>query len=305
MTGGTTGDTLWWSTGEGEDTLLVMASGAYTLYGATEEGCVGDTTVEVSVPAPLAVWWMVEDEVCAGSGDGAVWVTDYSGGVPPVHFWLDGQMSPSGEWTGVGAGWHELRAADSLGCVWTEWIEVGRGDSVLVVAAPDTSIFSGEVVGLWVWSDPPADSVQWTPAQWLDCAVCSEVTAMPGSSTTWTVQVWDERGCSGSDTVRVEVVEWREAVVAPNVFSPNGDGVNDYFGLYGTVEGEVLRLEVYDRWGELVYAGRGLRLNEPGTGWDGRHRGKPAATDVYVWQALVRLGDGRVVRLHGDVTLLR
>lgn len=96
----------------------------------------------------------------------------------------------------------------------------------------------------------------------------------------------------------------------PNAFTPSnngpGDGVydpndfsNDHFHpLYQGVED--YKLEVFDRWGELLFV-----TEDPRTGWDGYYRGQPAKQDVYVWKAYAKFSDGNETTLKGDVTLLR
>ncbi|MCP4441352.1 MAG: T9SS type B sorting domain-containing protein, partial [Aureispira sp.] len=62
---------------------------------------------------------------------------------------------------------------------------------------------------------------------------------------------------------------------------------------------------VYDRWGNLVYEGTGLEVNDGSTGWDGTYKGKPMNSGIYAWYAEVEFVDGHVETLKGDVTLLR
>jgi gliding motility-associated-like protein len=96
----------------------------------------------------------------------------------------------------------------------------------------------------------------------------------------------------------------------PNAFTPGntgpGDGSYDprsfdndvFFPMYSGVES--YRLEVFNRWGELLFVSDDVRK-----GWDGYYRGQPAKQDVYVWKAYARFSDGRETILKGDVTLLR
>jgi gliding motility-associated-like protein len=99
-------------------------------------------------------------------------------------------------------------------------------------------------------------------------------------------------------------------IAFPNAFTPSNsgptDGVydpqsfdNDYFfPVYSGVA--EYHLQVFDRWGELVFETFDLK-----TGWDGWYRGKPAKQDVYAWKAYARFSTGRETTLKGDVTLLR
>ena len=61
-------------------------------------------------------------------------------------------------------------------------------------------------------------------------------------------------------------------IFIPNAFSPNGDGVNDIFSIYGNIDlKEIVSLDIFNRWGELIFQGANLNAGE---GWDGMIRNK-------------------------------
>lgn len=86
-------------------------------------------------------------------------------------------------------------------------------------------------------------------------------------------------------------------VFIPNVFSPNFDGINDYFEIYGQ-DADFLetKLSVYDRWGALLYTG---------IEWDGNSRGNPVNPGVYIYIFQVTMSDGKERQFSGSVTVLR
>ncbi len=95
-------------------------------------------------------------------------------------------------------------------------------------------------------------------------------------------------------------------IYAPNAFSPNGDGVNDSFTLFGGKGVSlILDLKIFDRRGGLIFEGKNLVPNELSQGWDGSFRGRPLGAGVFVWVAEVELADGRRTVLNGGITLTR
>ena len=93
----------------------------------------------------------------------------------------------------------------------------------------------------------------------------------------------------------------------PNIFSPNGDGVNDVFFIFSN-QGSVSNIpyfRIFDRWGGLVLERNDIQPNDPLVGWDGTEKGKAASPGVYVWTAMIEHTDGKVEILTGDVTLIR
>jgi len=115
------------------------------------------------------------------------------------------------------------------------------------------------------------------------------------------------------DTFAVQGAVTGEAsgdIAFPNAFTPNDNGPTDgyydpqsydndfFFPVQEGVEG--FSLQVFNRWGELVFETTDVKQ-----GWDGYYRGKPAKQDVYAWKAYARFSDGRERTMTGDVTLLR
>ncbi len=104
-------------------------------------------------------------------------------------------------------------------------------------------------------------------------------------------------------TLRVLAV----GLYVPNVFSPNDDGVNDVFGVFGSpAVASVRSLRVWGRWGGLLFEGSGLQP-EGLSGWDGRSAagGDSCPAGVYLWQCEAVLLNGERVVRGGDVLLVR
>ncbi len=87
------------------------------------------------------------------------------------------------------------------------------------------------------------------------------------------------------------------SVFIPNAFTPNGDGINDTFGVKG--EGiKKFTMRIFDRWGEVIF-----ESHSPKQQWDGTYEGKPAQSDVYVYQ-FTAAGEKAETK-SGSVTLVR
>lgn len=96
-------------------------------------------------------------------------------------------------------------------------------------------------------------------------------------------------------------------VFIPNVFSPNDDGINDFFSVYsnsGAVT-KIAKLRIYDRWGGLVVELNDLLPNIPTDGWDGTQNGETMMPGVFVWVVQLEFADGSSETRSGDVTLVR
>ena len=104
-----------------------------------------------------------------------------------------------------------------------------------------------------------------------------------------------------TDQVKVEVSDCNCYIYFPNVFSPNGDGFNDAFAPFPSCPYEAYRLQVFDRWGALVFDN-----SDPAAAWDGSIKGKAASLGVYVYLATFRFAKDPAPQLRsGALNLVR
>ena len=95
-------------------------------------------------------------------------------------------------------------------------------------------------------------------------------------------------------------------VFIPNVFSPNFDGTNDHLLIMTKSNVTAIsRMEIFDRWGNAVFAKSNLLPNDPASSWDGTWGGKPLNPGVFVYRIVVDFIDGSQAVFQGDITLIR
>ncbi len=102
-------------------------------------------------------------------------------------------------------------------------------------------------------------------------------------------------------TIIIQVFEnENDNIIIPTAFSPNNDGINDYFTVI-PFDHESFSLEVYNRWGKKVYAFEG----QADLGWDGFYNSELQELGVYMYIINVKYLDGREVVEKGTVTLIK
>jgi len=130
----------------------------------------------------------------------------------------------------------------------------------------------------------------------------TSATVEVGEGNTYTVTVTDENNCVGVDSILVQDV-CPTFVFVPNVFSPNFDGVNDYFAIQGR-NILSLKMSIYDRWGELIFSS-----NEIDVAWDGTFKNQVLPDGVYVYLIEVEgydyKGDTYNELFKGDLSILK
>ena len=117
--------------------------------------------------------------------------------------------------------------------------------------------------------------------------------------------VEDTNGCIAQASLMLEAAI-DPGVFIPNVFSPNGDGVNDAFTVFGNADVKrIVELRVFDRWGSFVFSNTDFPPNAENSGWDGSFRNADMNPAVFVYWAHVEFEDGSESFYKGDVTLVR
>lgn len=144
------------------------------------------------------------------------------------------------------------------------------------------------------------ESYSWSPAATLDNPNIANPVATPAATTMYHVTVTNSDGCSNEDSILVNVtIDLSNAVLMPNAFTPNGDGLNDCFGVKHVGQISNLQFSIYNRWGERVFY-----ATNPSQCWDGTYKGKKLKADVFVYELSATTFCGKVFR-KGTVLLIR
>lgn len=113
------------------------------------------------------------------------------------------------------------------------------------------------------------------------------------------LKVTDDNGCEGIDTINVFSKKCLSGVFIPSAFTPNNDGKNDFFR--AIVSGPLMsfKLQVYDRFGQIVF-----QTNNSNDKWDGRNNGVLYSTSAFVWQCFYQFENKEPEYQKGTVLLI-
>ena len=198
-----------------------------------------------------------------------------------------------------------LKASVPFGCNDTTSSSVTVNPLPEIKGPHEISTPVGIPIGIPFTYSPNVVSYVWTPTSNLNCADCANPVATLIFSTTYAVNVTDANGCPAADTILIKTICNDKNYWFPNTFSPNGDGVNDWFYPRGTSLYNIQSLTIFNRWGQMVFQRRDFPANAQNMGWDGTFGGKLAPSDAYVYIAEVICENAQVVTLSGNVTLIR
>lgn len=306
-TGGMMPYTFAWNNGMTLDSLSGLSSGDFTLTLTDLFGCQVVESITLDEPVEISFDFSSSPITCFEGSDGMITVDTVIGGTEPYLYSIDGEnFQISNTFTGLSAGNYIVFVEDLNECSETAAVNLIQPPPIFVQLGEDISLelgdsteLSNSVAGI------PGFSFQWTPEAYLSCSDCPRPVVFPFETVTYQLEVTDVDGCTATDDITVEVIKNFDTFI-PNAFSPNNDGINDVFMIFGGKSvAAVSRLVVYNRWGELVHEAAGFPPNSSVFGWDGTFKGKPLSPGVFVYYTEVIFLDGTVQALKGDVTLIR
>ncbi|MDI9319591.1 MAG: PKD domain-containing protein [Phycisphaerales bacterium] len=173
-----------------------------------------------------------------------------------------------------------------------------------VNAGTDQKVLAGTSVQL-NGSSKIAVKYTWTPTDSLSCSDCANPVAKPLVTTIYTLKGTTDFGCSDSDDVVIVVFCDQSQLFIPNTFTPNGDGLNDYFYPQGKGVGKIKSFIVYNRWGQKVYERTNIEANIKEQGWDGTFKGEAQNPDTFVYTLEATCDNGETIFWKSDVTLIK
>jgi len=247
------------------------------------------------------------DPECFGKEDGQIIIDTIIGGTPPYLTALgDGPLSDQQQYLRLPPGSYQVMVQDANGCETISEVNITSPEELTLDLGLPGEIKLGESLEINPQISQPIDTFIWEVAgDSLFCDSCLIQSLQPLNSARYQLTVLTASGCSATEEFVVNVKKER-AVYVPNAFSPNQDGNNDFFIIYGGPEvTRVKNIRIFNRWGALVFSDENFPTDDPSHGWNGMFKGKPVNPGVFVYQFEIEFVDGYTKTYKGDVTIMR
>ncbi len=312
---GTTGGSIQWS-GPG-----ISSNGVINTTGLTPDdyiytvsynllNCNYIYTDILTVYPPVNFTVQATDPACHDMTDGSLSL-DVSSGIEPYTIVVNGQPADRLNIPNLAPGNYTIDITDSNGCQANRTATISNPPLIIPLISGD-EVLQEEQTGVYTVSftnNPSGASYLWyiengdTLCQGTDCTT---INLRIKEQTNICVEVsYNGQTCMESDcfTVRFEEIV---DVYIPNIFSPNGDGENDFFYIKSDNSvANIKSMRIFDRWGEKVYEGLNIPTNQQNSGWDGRLNGNYVLPGVYVYDIVILTVENKELRYSGDITVLR
>ncbi|MCO6461942.1 MAG: choice-of-anchor L domain-containing protein [Saprospiraceae bacterium] len=288
-----------------------LQPGNYNLiFKDPQSGCQSTKDFTINPPPYVNAKWNIVSKACTNAESNYIDIIQTENMVYPLEIYLDSLL-----WTTTStlplkidqleAGSHHLSIIDSKGCKVEGSFEIKASSDINIDIQGVYVVNEGESATLIPVINSPYSSITWKPADYLSCTDCPTPTTKPEKGITYNVVVTDNQGCQDSISVRV-VIRRDIKIFVPNVFTPNGDGVNDFVTVFTDHHiKKIDNLKIFTRWGELVFEKSDLLPNIEAEGWDGKFRGQKMNPAVFAWVAEINIPGEGVRIFKGDVTLIR
>ena len=284
-----------------------LGYGVYDVVATDQNGC----PVKDTITVPRAPFNYYTDTAisttCFGVQyhDGIIHVQGYSIPNGPFQYSVDnGPLQTIPDFFDLSAGPHLVTAQDHYGCDTTFTVIVPQplpavvqilpGDSTIV---PGTSLQLGNVFG--PFNIDSIKSYAWSPGTGMSCIDCPSPIVSPyANQTTYTLTITYNQGCTVSASVLIST-NGVPPLYIPNAFTPNGDGTNDVWYVYGTGIKDI-KATIFNRWGEKVF-----ESDNQSDGWDGTFKGELQPPSVYIYLVDVVYLNGEKKTKTGSLSLIR
>ena len=285
-------------------TINDIGPGTYAVTVTDGNSCESTGTVTVPVaPAPSFALSPLAPS-CFDSCDGQLFIDPT--GLTGAVFSVDGGPDFTDfQVDGLCPGEHILQITDAEGCIYENVFQVPNAPQISLGGPQVFTVEPGTEININMplTGNQGGFVIEWTPTEGLSCTDCLNPSLIVTNDVLYVVSVIDANGCTAQDSVLVlsEVnCEAEDLLQIPNIFTPNNDETNDTFRvLEDNPNVEVIRLDVYNRWGQQVFSGSGENAV-----WDGRQNGEQAPSDVYAYAIEVLCGDQRLT-FYGEISLVR
>jgi gliding motility-associated-like protein len=295
--GGTTPYGYSWNTGQTSQTIAGLSPGSYTVDVTDGNGCVLSESTYVNAFDAIFLPSFTDyfsDTICLGDNV-TISVLDNPNF---IYSWNSGHLTPSITvspedprtdyiLTVVDLNNCPFSSFDITATIWVTHLPI------IPIATPNP-IKAKDQVELRAASANNYNQYIWTDELGEEISNSKTTFVYPEESTTYYIWV-EDGGCEGFDSVRVIV-----GVMVYDGISPNGDGYNDFWEIEDIDRYPDADIEVYNRWGSLLFSAKGDVYNDKK--WDGTHNGELLPIGTYYY--IINLNNDSEMQ-SGAITIIR
>lgn len=205
------------------------------------------------------------------------------------YLWQDGSTNPTYQATAFGI--YYVTVKDQYGCVGKDTTYINE-----IFPVPD-DFLSGDT-SLCLGNSVVLHTGEYISYLWSTGATSRTITVT--QSGIYRLTVTNYYGCVGKDSATVIFYTDCLDLQIPNAFTPNGDGLNDYFKPFVPAPLRDFNMQIWDRWGKMMF-----ESDDYTKGWDGSFKGVQQPPAAYIYTIHYKTRDGKFFRKKGSVILIR
>lgn len=290
------GESIYSESGVSVDTLL------------NRLGCDSIVTFDLSVFEDVGISINAEDiqPSCSYTDDGAINILDVQNAFEPYTLFFEGLQAQSFI-ENLAAGDYTLEVIDAIGCMLETTINVESPQEFITDIGEDIEVDLGNTITLNLEHNFDLINTIYESIYDIPCPdVCTEIEFLPFTNGQVIVESTSENNCIDRDTITIRVNR-DLAIYTPNVFTPNGDFINDEFLLFpkGLITQSIIKFSIYDRWGNRVHHIEDVNPLIDSYSWDGSFNGNEASQGIYSYLIEIELIDSTIETISGSVMLIR
>jgi gliding motility-associated-like protein len=265
-----------------------LSPGSYNLLINAQGYCYATSSIQLINPTPLQVSLEVKDETC-NTRNGSVLATATGGAGQYLYLWSNAQNN--NPIRSLASGTYSVQVTDANGCTLrSSEVQLRNIDyPVRLNLGRDTVVCPGAPLVL--------NAGNFSQYIWQDFSIASSFNV--SAAGTYFVSVTNLQGCKGSDTIVVSGD--CSDIYFPSAFTPNGDGLNDYFGPAGSIRQiSDYSISIYNRWGQLVFFS-----DDPNRKWNGTFKQNRMNHETLIWYCTYRKPGFPLISRKGTLNLIR
>ena len=270
------------------DTAINLSAGTYTVRVDDANTCSVSANITITEPDLLQVTVQTQNAICTANNGAAI--ATVTGGTMPYKYLWSPIVANSQSISNLSPGNYSLSITDSNVCsVSQNNIAIASINSLKIFLGNDTTLCPGNQFIL-----QPGGYKNYL---WQDNSTASSYTVLREGD--YWVRVSDSLGCIAADTISVK--EDCGEIYFPSGFTPNGDGLNDYFGPLGNLAAvSNYHLSIFNRWGQPVF-----QSADPYFKWNGKFSTVTSTGSTFVWMAGFSYNNQKNIFRKGTVTVIK